>query len=263
MSLAGPSIAPTQALPLPQHTSPFGEYQSLSSLGPHSCVFTPIAAPLPSRLQFKPLRKYQYGPKGGKSYNPGGGAEGAGAKGYYEEVDNEGLHEALYDVLDWTDPAAADVELTADELYLGRPSATGEIVIRGLKAKQLSRDLVDFIFRRFDFCTRWQDPPPAEPEFMDLLRELQRQAPAHRTRTTPALTRSQPGRCRPCLRMHKSMLRNVRARKAARGNDAGGWSAGAGAHGRARSVPAEARRRHRGPDYVAGAFTAGLWQAGL
>mmetsp|Transcript_53082 Transcript_53082/g.110716 ORF Transcript_53082/g.110716 Transcript_53082/m.110716 type:complete len:745 (-) Transcript_53082:132-2366(-) len=125
--------------------------------------------------RFKPLRKYQYGPKGAKRYNPGGGADGVGAKGYYEEPDNEALYEALHDLLDWTLPGAADVEVTADELFLGRPGATGEVVIQGLKAKQLGPDLVDFIFRRFDFCTRWQDPPPAEPEFMDLLRELQRQ----------------------------------------------------------------------------------------
>ncbi len=181
--------------------------------------------PPPPWRQFKPLRKYQYGPKGGKSYNPGGGAEGAGVKGYYEEADNEMLHEALHDVLDWTDPAAADVELTADELFLGRPGATGEVVIRGLKAKQHTRELVDFIFRRFDFCTRWQDPPPAEPEFMDLLRELQRQAlhtTAHITARTPhtdhrpqhaALTPS-PGSafllC-PCLRVHKSICGTWRA----------------------------------------------------
>ncbi len=55
--------------------------------------------------------------------------------------------------------------------------------VQGLKAKHHGPELVDFIFRRFDFCTRWQDPPPAEPEFMDLLRELQRQArPSERDR---------------------------------------------------------------------------------
>ena len=34
---------------------------------------------------------------------------------------------------------------------------------------------MEFIIKRFPYCTRLQDPPPAEPEFMELLRELQRQ----------------------------------------------------------------------------------------
>ena len=104
--------------------------------------------------QFKPLRKYQYGPKGGKRYTGGGGD--VGGRGYYEEEDNDKLFDMLRDLLDWSDPAAAAVELTADELFNGRPGPAGEVVVAGLRQKGVPRETVDFIFRRFDWCTRWQ-----------------------------------------------------------------------------------------------------------
>jgi hypothetical protein len=114
--------------------------------------------------QFKPLRKYQYGPKGGKKYAGSGGD--AGGKGYYEEDDNDKLFDMLRDLLDWSDPAAAAVELTSDELFNGRPGPAGDVVVAGLRQKGVPRETVDFIFRRFDWCTRWQvqsagrTPPP-------------------------------------------------------------------------------------------------------
>mmetsp|Transcript_67584 Transcript_67584/g.180646 ORF Transcript_67584/g.180646 Transcript_67584/m.180646 type:complete len:191 (+) Transcript_67584:1895-2467(+) len=128
--------------------------------------------------RLKPMRKYQKGPKGESRFVGEGAAaadDGAPSKHYYDEADNETLYGWLRDMMDWHDPAAALVELSVDDLYNGRNGPAGQPVFVGLRQQGLTRENAEFIFRRFAWCTRWQDPPPAEPEFVDILRELQRQ----------------------------------------------------------------------------------------
>ena len=105
------------------------------------------------RLQLKGLRKYQTGPKSSV-------AGDAGTRNHYDEADNEKLYEWLRNLLDWSEPAAKDLELSTDELLRGRKSATGLPVVRGLQEMGADEKAVEAIFRQYPECTRWQVGDP-------------------------------------------------------------------------------------------------------